>query len=44
MDQREHVLEETPFSLKVLGHIVLVRGKNLLDGHVYAQVRPYKRI
>jgi len=35
-------LEKAPFSFKVLGDIVLCRGKYLFDSDIYAKVRPYK--
>ena len=35
-------LEETPFSFKVLGDIVLCGGKHLFDSNIYAKVRSYK--
>lgn len=38
-EKRNTLLHESPFSLEVLGNVIVARGKHLLDGDVDAQVR-----
>lgn len=42
-EQVAHVLHEPPFTLKVLGNVVVVGWKDLLDRDIDAEIRPCDR-